>query len=113
MRLADLWLDDATSLPSGAASAVAWSRAEWVEATLQLWRTVDPVAERVGAAIGNVLPEMQAMAGPLIGMMRSMGGAMSRYADRAGRRRARGRGRRLHRHRPAARPGPARPRCCR
>ncbi|GAA2291387.1 zinc-dependent metalloprotease [Streptomyces atrovirens] len=78
VRLADLWLDDATSLPSGASSAVAWSRAEWVEATLPAWRElVDPVAERVGNAMGDVLPEeMQAMAGPLIGMMRSMGGAM-------------------------------------
>ncbi|MGA4839724.1 zinc-dependent metalloprotease [Streptomyces sp. G45] len=78
VRLADLWLDDATSLPSGSGTAVAWSRAEWVEATLPAWRElVDPVAERVGAAMGDVLPEeMQAMAGPLIGMMRSMGGAM-------------------------------------
>ncbi|MFI6209532.1 zinc-dependent metalloprotease [Streptomyces sp. NPDC051041] len=78
VRLADLWLDDVTALPSGAASAVAWSRAEWVEATLPAWRElVDPVAERVGTAMGDVLPEeMQAMAGPLIGMMRSMGGAM-------------------------------------
>jgi len=78
LRLADLWLDGVTSLPSGAGSAVAWSRAEWVEATLPAWRQlVDPVAERVGGAMGNVLPEeMQAMAGPLLGMMRSMGGAM-------------------------------------
>ncbi|MDT0443218.1 zinc-dependent metalloprotease [Streptomyces johnsoniae] len=78
VRLADLWLDGVTSLPSGSGSAVAWSRAEWVEATLPVWRElVDPVAERVGAAMGNVLPqEMQAMAGPLLGMMRSMGGAM-------------------------------------
>ncbi|MGP2439672.1 zinc-dependent metalloprotease [Streptomyces sp. JW3] len=78
VRLADLWLDDATALPSGAGSAVAWSRAEWVEATLPAWKElVDPVAERVGNAMGDVLPEeMQAMAGPLIGMMRSMGGAM-------------------------------------
>ncbi|MER7052375.1 MULTISPECIES: zinc-dependent metalloprotease [unclassified Streptomyces] len=78
VRLADLWLDDATALPSGAGTAVAWSRAEWVEATLPAWRElVDPVAERVGTAMGDVLPEeMQAMAGPLIGMMRSMGGAM-------------------------------------
>ncbi|MER5180429.1 zinc-dependent metalloprotease [Streptomyces sp. NPDC002896] len=78
VRLADLWLDDVTSLPSGAGSALAWSRAEWVEATLPVWKDlVDPVAERVGAAMGDVLPEeMQAMAGPLLGMMRSMGGAM-------------------------------------
>jgi len=63
---------------SGASTAVAWSRAEWVEATLPVWKElVDPVAERVGAAMGGVLPEeMQAMAGPLLGMMRSMGGAM-------------------------------------
>ncbi|MCQ4042892.1 zinc-dependent metalloprotease [Streptantibioticus rubrisoli] len=78
LRLADLWLDGATSLPSGSGVSVAWSRAEWVEATLPAWKElVDPVAERVGAAMGGVLPEeMQAMAGPLLGMMRSMGGAM-------------------------------------
>ncbi|MGI5339928.1 zinc-dependent metalloprotease [Streptomyces sp. CA-181903] len=78
VRLADLWLDGVTSLPSGSGTAVAWSRAEWVEATLPVWRElVDPVAERVGSAMGDVLPEeMQAMAGPLLGMMRSMGGAM-------------------------------------
>ncbi|MEU3185315.1 zinc-dependent metalloprotease [Streptomyces sp. NPDC006923] len=78
VRLADLWLDGATSLPSGANTAVAWSRAEWVEATLPAWQQlVDPVAERVGTAMGDVLPEeMQSVAGPLIGMMRSMGGAM-------------------------------------
>jgi putative hydrolase len=78
VRLADLWLDGVTSLPSGSGSAVAWSRAEWVEATLPVWKDlVDPVAERVGAALGSELPEeMQAMAGPLLGMMRSMGGAM-------------------------------------
>ncbi|MEV6107677.1 zinc-dependent metalloprotease [Streptomyces sp. NPDC051940] len=78
LRLADLWLDSVTALPSGAGTAVAWSRAEWVEATLPVWQDlVDPVAERVGNAMGSVLPEeMRAMAGPLIGMMRSMGGAM-------------------------------------
>ncbi|WP_051951464.1 zinc-dependent metalloprotease [Actinacidiphila yeochonensis] len=78
VRLADLWLDGVTSLPSGANSAVAWSRAEWVEATLPVWKDlVDPVAERVAGAMGDVLPEeMQAVSGPLLGMMRSMGGAM-------------------------------------
>ncbi|MFD7949008.1 zinc-dependent metalloprotease, partial [Streptomyces sp. NPDC059744] len=78
LRLADLWLDGVTSLPSGSVSTVAWSRAEWVEASLPAWqKLVDPVAERVGLAMGDVLPEeMQAMAGPLIGMMRSMGGAV-------------------------------------
>lgn len=78
VRLAELWLDSATEFPSGANTAVAWSRAEWIEATLPVWKDlVDPVAERVGNAMGGVLPaEMQAMAGPLMGVMRSMGGAM-------------------------------------
>ncbi|MFG3223392.1 zinc-dependent metalloprotease [Kitasatospora sp. NPDC048194] len=78
VRLADLWLDGVTEFPSGAGTAVAWSRAEWIEATLPVWKDlVDPLAERVGNAMGGVLPEeMQAMAGPLMGMMRSMGGAM-------------------------------------
>ncbi|NJQ00937.1 zinc-dependent metalloprotease [Streptomyces zingiberis] len=78
VRLADLWLDGVTSLPSGSHAAVAWSRAEWVEATLPAWKElVDPVAERVSGAMGDILPEeMQAVAGPLLGMMRSMGGAM-------------------------------------
>ena len=34
LRLADHWLDSATDLPSGSSSAVAWSRAEWVEETI-------------------------------------------------------------------------------
>ncbi|WP_344460204.1 zinc-dependent metalloprotease [Kitasatospora kazusensis] len=78
IRLADLWLDSVTEFPSGANTAVAWSRAEWIEATLPVWKDlVDPVAERVGNAMGGVLPEeMQAMAGPLMGVMRSMGGMM-------------------------------------
>ncbi|GAA1968213.1 zinc-dependent metalloprotease [Kitasatospora viridis] len=78
VRLAELWLDSVTEFPSSSASAVAWSRAEWIEATLPVWQElVDPVAERVGNAMGGVLPEeMQAMAGPLMGVMRSMGGAM-------------------------------------
>ncbi|MER8183623.1 zinc-dependent metalloprotease [Kitasatospora sp. NPDC094015] len=78
VRLAELWLDSATEFPAGANTAVAWSRAEWIEATLPVWKDlVDPVAERVGNAMGGVLPaEMQAMAGPLLGVMRSMGGAM-------------------------------------
>jgi putative hydrolase len=78
VRLADLWLDSTTDFPSASGSAVAWSRAEWIEATLPVWKDLaDPVAERVGNAMAGVLPaEMQTMAGPLLGMMRSMGGAM-------------------------------------
>ncbi|HEX6754677.1 MAG TPA: zinc-dependent metalloprotease, partial [Mycobacteriales bacterium] len=45
VRLADLWLDPATSLPSGVTAAEAWSRVEWVERTLPVWSALcDPVA---------------------------------------------------------------------
>ncbi|MYS79284.1 zinc-dependent metalloprotease [Embleya scabrispora] len=78
VRLAELWLDEATSLPSGVSTTAAWSRSEWIEATLPQWRAlVEPLATRVVAAMGEMMPEeMQSMAGPLLGMMRGMGGAM-------------------------------------
>lgn len=78
IRLADHWLDDATVLPSGVTTTAAWSRAEWIEATTEVWRVlVEPVAEHVVAAMGNAMPEeARAMAGPLIGMLGKAGGAM-------------------------------------
>src|SRR3954462_15778397 len=78
LRLADHWLDSATEFPSGVTSTAAWSRAEWVEETIDVWRRlVEPVAEHVVSAMGNVLPqEAQAMAGPLLGFLNQAGGAM-------------------------------------
>src|SRR6478752_10610831 len=78
IRLADHWLDDATVLPSGVSSTAAWSRAEWIEQTTDVWRVlVEPVAEHVVGAMGNAMPEeAKAMAGPLIGMIGKAGGAM-------------------------------------
>jgi len=78
VELADHWLDPVTTLPSGVTASEAWSRRRWVEATLPAWTTlVDPVASRVVEAMGGALPEeMQAMAGPLLGVMRQVGGVM-------------------------------------
>jgi putative hydrolase len=78
VRLAELWLDPVTTMSGGAADALAWSRAEWIEATLPVWQTlIEPVAARVVASMGDVLPtEAVAVAGPLLGVMRQMGGAM-------------------------------------
>ena len=78
VRLADHWLDEATTFSSGVTSTAAWSRAEWVESTREVWRRlVEPVAESVVGAMGTALPqEAQAMAGPLMGMLGQMGGAM-------------------------------------
>jgi putative hydrolase len=78
LRLADLWLDGATDLPSGIERPLVWSRVEWVEQTLPAWSAlIDPLAEKVVAAMTDALPaEAQAMAGPLAGIMGRMGGVM-------------------------------------
>jgi len=78
VHLADLWLDDATDFPSGVTSTAAWSRAEWVTSTLEVWKVlVEPVAEQSVKGIGDALPsEAQAMAGPLLGMIGKAVGAM-------------------------------------
>ncbi len=78
VRLADHWLDEACEFASGVQSTAAWSRAEWVESTREVWqRLVEPVAEHVVGAMGDALPaEAKAMAGPLLGMLSKMGGAM-------------------------------------
>lgn len=77
-RLADHWLDGTTTLPSGISTTAAWSRADWIEETTDVWRVlVEPVAQHVVGAMGNALPEeARAMAGPLIGMIGKAGGAM-------------------------------------
>jgi putative hydrolase len=96
VRLADLWLDEVTSFSSGVRQVQAWSRSEWVEATLPVWsKLCDPIAEKAVEAMGGMLadapgelgmgmPEelgtaLQAMGGSLSGlgpMMRRIGGMM-------------------------------------
>jgi putative hydrolase len=78
LRLADLWLNDATTIPAGITTPKAWSRSEWIEQTLPVWsKLCDPVAARMVDSMNEAMPqEMQAMAGPLIGMVRQMAGAM-------------------------------------
>ncbi len=66
LRLADLWLEDATTLPSGIRTAAAWSRSEWVEATMPVWtRLCQPIADRAVDAMGSVLSVSQDDAGDL------------------------------------------------
>lgn len=58
IRTADLWLEDATTLPTGIRVAQAWSRSEWVEATLPVWsKLCDPIAARAVDAMGGMLAE--------------------------------------------------------
>ena len=95
LRLADLWLGDVTTFPSGIRSTQAWSRSEWVEATLPVWsKLCDPIAAKAVETMGGMFtlnpdelgelpPEMRsamtAMGGGLGGlapMMQQIGGAM-------------------------------------
>jgi putative hydrolase len=95
LRLADLWLDAVTELPSGIQTTAAWSKSEWVEITLPVWsKLCDPVAGRAVDSMnalftenpadiaGELPPEMRAMFGGIGGfgglgeMMRRIGGMM-------------------------------------
>jgi putative hydrolase len=78
LRLADLWLDATTSLPSGIRSVEAWRRAEWLTKTLDVWRKLcDPVAAQMTTAMGDLVPEqMRAQLGPMAAMLSSVGGAV-------------------------------------
>src|SRR5215469_6095635 len=96
LRLAELWLDETTSFSTGVRLAQAWSRSEWVEATLPVWsKLCDPIADRAVDAMGGMLAEdpselgsglppelgeaFKAISGGLSGlggMMRRIGGMM-------------------------------------
>src|SRR5215472_16760876 len=95
IRLADLWLDDVTTFPSGIRKVEAWSQSEWLEATFPVWSSLcEPIAVKGVDAMSSMLnidpsqlgadvpEEMRAALtglGGLAGlapMLRQLGGAM-------------------------------------
>jgi len=78
VHLADLWLDEACEFASGVTSTAAWSRAEWIVGTTDVWRVlVEPVAAHATGALGDALPEeARAMTGPLLGILGKAAGMM-------------------------------------
>jgi putative hydrolase len=78
LRLADLWLEPESSLPSGIRSVEAWRRADWLTNTLEVWRKLcDPVAAQMTNAMGELVPEqVRAQLGPMATMLSTMGGAV-------------------------------------
>lgn len=78
VRLADVWLDPQTALPSGAATTEAWSRRRWLDATQPAWsRIVEPVAGRIVSSFGEAIPEeVRTAAAPLMGVMSQVGALM-------------------------------------
>ena len=103
IRLADVWLDPAVTFPATTAAPVAWSRSEWLEATMPAWRVViTPIAEQMANAVGQgtagtdvdlaalndnlpdqfrgmfpdgIPPEMAQMIAPMLGMVQQLGAA--------------------------------------
>jgi putative hydrolase len=64
-QVAALWLDQAISFAPAGITTHAWSRSEWVEATMPTWRTlVEPVAEGVARAIGGAMRSQMEQLGP-------------------------------------------------
>jgi putative hydrolase len=54
--IAEVWLDQATVFPRVSSSVSAWSRAEWIEQTLPVWRRlVEPVASHIADAMEGAL----------------------------------------------------------
>ncbi|HYH34567.1 MAG TPA: zinc-dependent metalloprotease [Nocardioides sp.] len=79
LRLADHWLDAATDFPSGVTATAAWSRAEWIVGTTEVWKgLVEPIAASSVNALSAAMPQQaqQAMAGPFLGMLQRAVGAM-------------------------------------
>lgn len=68
--LADLWLDQQTAFGRIATPAAAWSRAEWVEQTFDVWRSLtSPVASSFSAAITGLLTKQSEELGGLQPML--------------------------------------------
>jgi len=76
VHLAELWLDPATALPSGAQNSASWAPRDWVELTLPTWqRLCDPVARQIAGSWIEALPaDARQAAGPLVAMVEQMGG---------------------------------------
>jgi len=78
VRLAEMWLDRVTELPAATTAAHAWSRADWIEQTMDRWRPlVEPIAGNVMSSMADAMPEeARALAGPLMTIMTQAGGAL-------------------------------------
>lgn len=74
VRLAELWLDEATILPAGATGSVAFGPQQWIEETLPTWkRLLTPLAKKLGEANLNAIPEdMRGSLGPMEAIMRQV-----------------------------------------
>jgi len=78
LRLADLWLEESSGLPSAMSGIESWTRSQWITSTLPIWKKLcDPVAARMVSAMGDLVPEeMREQLGPMANMVATLGGAL-------------------------------------
>lgn len=87
--IAEVWLDEAMIFPRTAGTMRAWSRADWIEQTLPVWRRlVEPVASHIADAMEGALsfsldseelqqlPQMAGLEQMLRPMLRTSGASM-------------------------------------
>ena len=87
VQVAGMWLDAVTDLTTPGLTGVAWSRAEWVEATMPVWTDlVEPVAAGVTDAVGAALEGQLGQLGELgeRGARRARAPASRGMLDQAG-----------------------------
>lgn len=88
LQVADLWLDAATDVMPAPGEREAWSRSDWVERTLPVWKQVcAPVAEAVtsslAAALEKQIREMPAELGREAQQMGALGSILRTMAGTA------------------------------
>ncbi|WP_035719294.1 zinc-dependent metalloprotease [Gordonia shandongensis] len=78
VRLAEVWLDEQTTLPAGITSTAAWTPVDWLEHSMPTWKTLcDPIAEQMAKTMDAGLPEeAKAFAGPMMAMIGQLSGTM-------------------------------------
>lgn len=56
MTVADLWLDATTDFAPGPLTRAAWTRLEWIDATVPMWKRItEPVARNVSRALSDAM----------------------------------------------------------
>ena len=84
VQVAGMWLDAVTDLTTPGLTGAAWSRAEWVEATMPVWTDlVEPVAAGVTDAVGAALEGQLGQLGEL-GELPAESGLPEGMLDQAG-----------------------------
>ncbi|EFV12929.1 zinc-dependent metalloprotease [Segniliparus rugosus] len=76
VRLAELWLDAATGLPTGVHTTAAWSPSDWLDNVIGSFQELcDPVIERMAGVWQDRLPEEASqLLGPMLAMVSRLGG---------------------------------------